>query len=103
MMCHKVSAQSSNSTIVHKNNGTSTKVLYKQGNMAHHGRQTSVNVQGKSYPSCSSIKSSPEQGVPVYNRYHILEPINENWDNDQPGTIDNLTASTKVAPKIPVR
>ena len=32
---HKASAQSSNSTIVHKNNSISTKVLYKQENMAH--------------------------------------------------------------------
>ena len=56
--------------------------------MAHHSRQTLVNVQGKSYLSCSSIKSSLEQGIPVYNRYHILEPLNKNWDNDQPGTID---------------
>ena len=79
---HTVSTQSSNSTIVHKNNGISTKVPYKQGNMTHLVRQTSVDVQGKSYPSCCSIKSSLEQGVPVYNRYHILEPINEDWDND---------------------
>ena len=85
---HKVSAQSSNQTIVHRNNGTGTKVLYKEGNIAHHGRQASVNVQGKSYPSCSSTKSNPEQGILVYKKYHILQPIDNNCDNDQPGITD---------------
>ena len=84
---NKVSAQSlKNTKSVHKNNHTNTKVIYKQGHMVHHSQQASVNVQGKSYPSASSINGDPAQLV--YNRYHILEPSDDNWDNDQPGTTD---------------
>ena len=108
---HKVSAQSPTLTIVHKYKGTSTKVLYKHGDRAHLGRQASINFQGKSNPSCSTIKNNQEQGIPVYNRYHTLQLIDDNGDNNQSGTIDKSdyqqqngfknTSSVKKKTKIP--
>ena len=103
-LSHKVSAQSSNPPIVHKHKGTSTKVLYKQENMAEDSRQASIDLQGKLYQSLSSTKSNPEQEVLVYNRYHILESLNHNCENYQHGTIDTFNSQYQSCSKntIPV-
>ena len=100
---HKVSAQSSNPSVVHKQKDTSTKILYNQQTTKWGGFKVLSQTQGKlcrdstvnfNHRRVCISNSDPNKDTPVYNRYQALESLVENggpydsgsnnWDNDIP-------------------
>ena len=49
--------------------------------------------------NCSDISNTPDQGISVYNRFHILDPIDSNGDNEQSVTTDNVDCYHQSCPK----
>ena len=98
VVSNKASAKSSNQDRAYECKDISTRVLYKQENLKQYSSQTVNNGRGRFYFNCSSINNIPEQGVPVHNRYHILDYIDANENNEQLCTTDKLN-SQQQSPK----
>ena len=92
IVSNKASAKSSNQDVAYECKDTSTRILCKQGNLEQYSSQTVNNGRGRSYFKCPSINNSPDHGVPVHNRYHILDLNDANENNEQLGNTDKLNS-----------